>query len=246
MIITDLKQGVKNPNRINVFVDSKYAFSLDIAQVVELKVKVGRELSEGELAECKKASEYGKAYQRALEWALMRPRSVRELRDYLKRSERKKEVFEKKGEWERERELAEAVARGEDATRIKKQSLQNAANIVRQEKYNFGELIVERLQKKGYVDDKKFAEYYVENRFVKKGISKKRLKLELIKKGVSEEIIQDVLGASGRNDAKEMRKIIAKKRARYDDEKLIAYLVRQGFSYSLVRELVEEEGDIAV
>ena len=54
--ITDIKQGVKNPNRVNVFVNGKYAFSLDVVQVVDLKIKVGMEISEEELAKYKKAS----------------------------------------------------------------------------------------------------------------------------------------------------------------------------------------------
>ena len=40
--ITELRQGVKNPNRVNVFVDGKYALSLDVAQVVDMGVKVGQ------------------------------------------------------------------------------------------------------------------------------------------------------------------------------------------------------------
>ena len=86
------------------------------------------------------------------------------------------------------------------------------------------------------MDDVKFARYYVENRFVKKGVSKKRLKMELAKKGVSREIIEEVLDL--RNDEEEIKKIIAKKRAKYDDDKLIQYLCRQGFSYQLVQDLV--------
>ena len=78
----------------------------------------------------------------------------------------------------------------------------------------------------------------MENRFVKKGISKKRLKMELMKKGISKGIIDEVLDV--RNDEEEIEKMIAKKRAKYDDEKLIQYLCRQGFSYDLVREKVAE------
>ena len=85
LVITNLKQGVKNPNRVNVFVNSKYALSLDVAQVVDFGIKVGLEISEDELVELKNASEYGKLYQRTLEWVLVRPRSVRETRDYLLR-----------------------------------------------------------------------------------------------------------------------------------------------------------------
>ena len=227
--ITDIKQAVKNPNRVNVFVNDKYAFSLDMAQVVDLKIKVGLEISEEELARFKEVSEYGKVYQRALEWVLVRPRSVRELKDYLKRRERAAEAKELKNDWQREKEIAEMVARGEDVKIKKKRP---------REKYDFDDLIVQRLCEKGYVDDAKFAEYYAENRFVKKGVSRKRLKMELTKKGVAAEIIEQVLDE--RNDEEEILKIIAKKRAKYDDEKLVAYLCRQGFSYQLAKELVEK------
>ena len=91
MKITELKQGVKNPNRVNVFVDGKYEFSLDVTQVVDFKIKVGMGISPEQLLEFKKASEFGKLYQRALEWVLVRPRSIREASDYLH-----KKIYEKK------------------------------------------------------------------------------------------------------------------------------------------------------
>ncbi len=197
MEITDLRQGIKNPNRVNVFIDGKFSFSLDIAQVVDLGVKVGLALSAEKLAELKSASEFGKLYQRALEWALVRPRSEKEVRDYLY-----KKVFERKLD------------------------------------KSYIDLIVTRLKEKKYLDDSVFAKYYVENRFVKKGISRRRLSLELMKKGVAKEIIAEVL--DGRNDEEEILKMIAKKRARYDDEKLISYLCRQGFSFELARNLVQD------
>lgn len=195
--ITELKQGVKNPNRVNVFINGKFSFSLDLAQVVDFKLKVGLEISEEQLDEYKKASEFGKLFQRALEKALTRPHSEKEIRDYLY-----KKIYEKK---------------------LDKSYINN---------------IVERLKNKNYVNDYKFAEYYAENRFVKKGISRKRLAMELMKKGVAKDIIDEVL--EKRNDEEEILKIIAKKRAKYDDEKLIMYLCRQGFSFELVKKLVAE------
>lgn len=236
--ITDLKQGVKNPNRVNVFVNGEFSFSLDVAQVVDLGVKVGLVLDEARLAELKRASEFGKAYQRALEWALVRPRSVRELRDYLRRSAAKREMKEKKGEWERTRELTEVVAKGEDAERLEQKNAKIAEKMNGRERYDFDDLIVGRLCERGYVDDRKFAEFWVENRFVKKGVSRKRLAIELMKKGIAQEVIDEVL--DGRDDREEILKMIAKKRGKYDDpDKLVAYLCRQGFSYDLVREVVE-------
>ena len=65
--------------------------------------------------------------------------------------------------------------------------------------------------------------------------------MELMKKGVDKGIIDDVL--DNRNDEEEILKIIAKKRNKYDNEKLIMYLVRQGFSFELAKRLVSEYED---
>ena len=198
--ITDIKQAVKNPNRANVFVNNEYSFSLDIAQLVDEKLKIGTVLTAEKLNELKDKSEYGKLYQRTLEWVLTRPHSIKETKDYLF----KKEVRS-------ERDIS-----------------------------RFRDEILERLMLKGHLDDKRFAEYYIENRFVSKGISKKRMRMELMKKGIKSEIIDEVLNSSARNDEAEIKKIIAKKRNKYDDEKLINYLVRQGFGFELARTLVQD------
>ncbi|MEO5949526.1 MAG: regulatory protein RecX [Candidatus Saccharimonas sp.] len=73
---------------MSISIDGKYRFSLDISQVSDLGVKIGRELSEEELAELETESRFGKLYSRALEYSLMRPHSVREVRDYLWRKTR--------------------------------------------------------------------------------------------------------------------------------------------------------------
>ena len=202
LTITDIKQAVHNENRVNVYVNGKYSFSLDIAQAVDMGVKIGRVITSEELADFKRASEFGKLYQRTLEWALMRPHSEKETRDYLY-----KKVYEK----------------GLDKQYI--------------------DSIIARLKSKHYLDDAKFAAYYVENRFVKKGISTKRLKMELSKKGIAKDIIDEVFSQSSRGEEAEIKKIIMRKRAKYDDEKLIQYLCRQGFDYSTSRELVAQSSE---
>ena len=222
MIISNLKQGVKNPERVNIYVDGKFVFSLDISQVVDYKLKVGKELSETEFEELKKASEYGKLFQRTLEWVLVRPRSVCETRDYLRRKLKQSS--------------SETLGSVRRYGRAGAYSLLVSRENSSKDMFELSDAIIQRLISKGYLDDRKFARYYVENRFVKKGISKKRLKMELYKKGISNDIIEEVLNT--RNDEEEILKMIAKKRSRYDDDKLIQYLCRQGFSYELVQSLV--------
>ncbi len=101
--------------------------------------------------------------------------------------------------------------------------------------------VLEKLQHRGYVDDEKFARWWVENRNQTKGTSLRKLSAELRAKGVNGEIINEVLVSSERNDGNELAKIIAKKRAKYPDEqKLIAYLARQGFRYDDIQAALNE------
>lgn len=64
-----------------------------------------------------------------------------------------------------------------------------------------------------------------------------------MKKGVDSGVIEEVLAGGERNDSDEMQKIIAKKRKKYDDKQLVAYLVRQGFDYYEAKEAVTKSYD---
>ena len=101
--------------------------------------------------------------------------------------------------------------------------------------------VFDRLAEKKYVDDENFARFWIENRFVKKGVSQRRLKNELKVKGVDGSVIEKMLANSERSDDDEIRKIIIKKRSRYDsDEKLVAYLMRLGFNYEDIKDAIED------
>lgn len=98
------------------------------------------------------------------------------------------------------------------------------------------ERVFDRLVEKGYIDDEKFARYWVENRNLTKGASRRKLQAELRAKGVESAIIERYLAESDRSDEGELEKIIAKKRNRYpDDQKFMQYLARQGFSYDDIK-----------
>lgn len=186
-------------------VDGKYRFSLDLSQVSELSIRVGREYEEAELVELETESLFGKVYTRALEYCLSRPHSSKEVRGYLYKKTRD--------------------SRGRDGS-IKKGISQELTNRV-----------YERLVERGYVNDENFARYWVENRNLTKGTSRRKLEAELRSKGIEAGLIATLFAESSRNDQDELQKIIAKKRGRYpDDQKLIAYLARQGFSYDIIKD----------
>ena len=102
--------------------------------------------------------------------------------------------------------------------------------------------VFDRLVEKGYVDDEKFARYWVDNRNLTKGSSQRKLRAELQSKGVESGIIDRFLAESERSDESEIAKIIAKKRNRYpDDQKFMQYLARQGFSYDDIKSALMSE-----
>lgn len=102
------------------------------------------------------------------------------------------------------------------------------------------ERVFDRIILKGYVNDEAFARYWVENRQLRKGISKRKLQVELASKGVDRSIVESLLSETDRTDEEEIQKIIEKKMGRYDDtQKLMAYLARQGFSYDDIKQAIE-------
>jgi regulatory protein len=95
MTITAIKQQIKNLERVSVFIDGKYSFSLSLDELVTHKIKNNDELSEADVKRLKKISTDGKLKARTLEWVLNRPHSVREFGDYLRRKKAEPDLIEK-------------------------------------------------------------------------------------------------------------------------------------------------------
>ncbi|MCL2451543.1 RecX family transcriptional regulator [Candidatus Saccharibacteria bacterium] len=99
------------------------------------------------------------------------------------------------------------------------------------------EKVIARLRERGFLDDAKFAESFVRSRANLHNYSKRKMILELRKKGISSEIIERIMADSEDFDeTAALKKLIAKKRGNYETEqKLIAYLARQGFNYDDIK-----------
>ena len=93
-VITAIKQQLKQAHRVSIFVDGKYSFSLTMDQLLDEKLKKGDQLDDLRIKMLKKLSDEGKLKQRALEWLLTRPHSVREFRDYMYRKQAEKDLTE--------------------------------------------------------------------------------------------------------------------------------------------------------
>jgi regulatory protein len=229
--ITKISLGVKNPHRVNIFINDKYDFSLTLEQLADYKLKEGQVISDEDLERFRHASSLGKLYQNTLEWILLRPRSVKEARDHLRDKKYKRKLAKKRYD-------EYLTKRRTDPDNIVRayQPKQPGAPISDDDI----EQVIAKLLAVRALDDARFVETYIDFRNRTKGTSLKKIRLELMKKGIKGSVIDEALSSSDRSDAEEIQKIIEKKRRRYpDNQKLLAYLVRQGFSYDLARSALD-------
>lgn len=75
----------KNKNRVNIFLDGKFAFGASLEMVLRHGLRAGKELSEEKLKEFKKESNTEKIHAKALRFATLRPRSEKEIKLWFKR-----------------------------------------------------------------------------------------------------------------------------------------------------------------
>jgi len=82
--ITKLK-AQKNQKRVNVFVDHKFSFGLSLNEAVKLGLFVGQKSSDQEIEKLFFKSQLEKFYQKTLNFLSFRPRSEKEINDYIQK-----------------------------------------------------------------------------------------------------------------------------------------------------------------
>jgi len=100
------------------------------------------------------------------------------------------------------------------------------------------------MKKHHYIDDKRFTESYLRNRVMHK--SKKQLTMELLRKGIAKDLINEVFEESDINsDSEEITAINLLKKKKFngaeatyeEKQKISAYLFRKGFSTEIIRKV---------
>ena len=113
------------------------------------------------------------------------------------------------------------------------------------------EATVARLRDFEYLDDAAYAREYARTRFQTKGYGPQRLQADLRRRGLPAEVIEaalaeiieadDVLAAARRHAAARRRRLAAEPDPRKRRKKLADALLRRGFSYETVRQVLDEE-----
>lgn len=81
--ITDISKQKRNKSRVSVFIDGEFVCGLDIVTAAAARIKVGDEISAEELKNIVRDSERNSAFERAVGYLSLAPRSKKEMRKYL-------------------------------------------------------------------------------------------------------------------------------------------------------------------
>jgi len=225
LTITKISQQIKQKDRYSIYVNEKYKFSLNEYQLASSGLRLGKTFNSQELNALIGESQFGKAYERALNYVMIRPRSQKEIKAYLDRTF----LYPKPKIYTDRNGRRNMIKQEVDKTQI-------TAMIDR---------VIERLTLKGYINDTSFAKAWVNSRQLTKKSSKRKMEQELRTKGVAANIISNILDSESIDERENLKLLIQKKKRlnKYkDDKKLMQYLMRQGYNYEMVKEAMS--GDI--
>ena len=108
--------------------------------------------------------------------------------------------------------------------------------------------VIARLQEVGLIDDRRFAENY-RDRLLRDNVSKREMLNKLFQKGVPYDLAKEVLSDLEVSEEEQIKALIDKKyrtklTAENGAEKVFAALVRKGFSYGAVRQVLKNYTEI--
>ncbi|MBR2579154.1 MAG: RecX family transcriptional regulator, partial [Clostridia bacterium] len=104
------------------------------------------------------------------------------------------------------------------------------------------EKVAEKMQSLGLIDDRSFAVSYASELFSKKLHSVSKVKYELSKKGISNDIIEEIIEEISPDERQNIEKIFEKKHFDINDEKnfrrTVAYCQRLGYSWNDIKSVI--------
>lgn len=112
------------------------------------------------------------------------------------------------------------------------------------------ELIIKKLREQKFLNDREFAKWWVEQRTLVKPMGKRLIKLELNRKGIDKELIDEVFDGIEdivHNELEMVRKLVQRKISKYRGldrqkiyQKLGGFLSRRGFDYDTIKKTIDE------
>lgn len=215
--ITDIVPQKKDLKRVNIFIDNEFAFGISAEIRFEKKLSIGQNLTEEQMGDVVELDQIERLFNRSLRFLSFRPRSEKEIRDYLLRKGKLKEI-DKSG-----------------AEKIQYEKSIDKA--------------ISKLKKLDQINDKEFALWWVDQRKKFKRSGDRLIRLELMQKGMTRDIIEDVFQEA--NLATQSEYEIAEKAAEKKSNtykkleireyriKMGQYLARRGFDWEITKKVVD-------
>ena len=204
MKISEIKNQKKRKNRVSIYIEGKYGFSLDYNTLSRSDIHVGDEIDEKEIKKLKLKDEFAKARDYGYSLISYRDRS----------------------EWELKNRILEKGFQREVAIEV-----------------------VNWFKKEGIVNDRNFANRWLDGVLQTKPMGKMRVLHELRAKRIDDGIIEDVCDKRlGYQTEMELAKKACNKRMNvlknYPPEvgkrRLFQYMKNRGFAFEIIQELMKE------
>ena len=205
MKITRLKRGVRNAQKIAIYVDSKYTFSVLESILIDENLYIDKEITEVDLDRIRELSEALEIKVKLINLISRRPRSEKEVTQY-----------------------------------IAKQRLTDNS-----------EKVIVLLKEDGYIDDTKFAKWWIDQRVAFRNKSSNEIRNELRNKGISNDIIENAIEETNmsENEVSSIKLLAGKKQnllqhknltTEQMNEKIVQFLLRKGFRWEIIQKSLEE------
>ena len=197
--ITALRTNKRTDKRVSLFLDGKFAISLDAEVAAKEGLKIGQELSGNQLEVLARNTGLSSCLNAAYRYLSYRPRSEAEMRE-----------------------------------RLQHHNFENSQI----------EIVINKLKEQNLLDDTAFAQFWKENRESFRPISQRLTRLELRRKGVADEIINEVVSQTDDKDSAYRAALSKAQRLPHQEyeafrRRLSDYLKRRGFDYSVINQTIK-------
>lgn len=211
MQITKITQQKKDPNRVSIFLDGQFAFGLASKFLIDFDLFKGQELKKKEIAEILRKDVGEKLKGRIYKLVLSRPRSEKEIHDYIQKKLREGRYKVEKKYWQ---ELTTSIVSG-----LKKLGLINDSEFAR-----------------WFIDNRK--EFKPRGRrLLQMELKQKGIDDSTIQKSLRLDNDDELEMAKRLVMKKE--KSLMRYNEKKKKEKLIALLQRKGFGWDMIQKVVE-------
>ena len=240
MIVTKLVYSKKDPNRANLFIDGKFEASVLVDSVISMSLKSGDEITEIDLRALKSDAGWQKWIDKIYNFISVRPRSSKEVADYIAKKLFKYKTLE--------------LETGLELSQLEKDDNNEETNLLGVlNNKDLIESLTAYVTERGYVNDLDFAIWFIKQRLTggnPKGLN--YIKSELYSKGVSKSEIElafeKIQTEPVKYETMALDKAFAKQVKKYSTtindksvtSKIFKYLISKGFKYSDIKLKVDE------